>query len=123
MFYENELRFLCDTFKKCHVQIATVSPDDPLDGIIDTELDSLFGRISGQTTIHGYLGDLAPRTMYKLVGPLKLSYTYLLLPETEADTVLIVGPYLSSALTSRQILEIGEERGLSPKSQRFLNEY
>ncbi len=123
MFYENELRFLCDTFKKCHVQIATVSPDDPLDGIIDTELDSLFGRISGQTTIHGYLGDLAPRTMYKLVGPFKLSYTYLLLPETEADTVLFVGPYLSSALTSRQILEIGEERGLSPKSQRFLNEY
>lgn len=124
MFYENELYFLCDTLKKCHVSTAIVTPNDNLGSIIPAGLDSIFTNIySVDTPLHKIIGNSEPRTMYKATDVLELSYIYFILPDTQKTSFLFIGPYIDSPLTTFQILEIAESNGISPKNQRYLNEY
>ena len=68
MLYENELRFLSDTLKKCHIKTALVSPNEPALAVFgdeaafpfineefkDETVGSFFGKI--RTQIHCRLG-------------------------------------------------------------------
>ncbi len=124
MFYENELSFLCDTFKKCHVRASAVSPDSPIASVMDTELSSLLGvhRLEG-LSVREAVGAVSPCTMYKLTDEFRFCYIYLLLPTSAKASVLFVGPYLTEPLSSGQTLEIGERHGISPKSQHYVDDY
>lgn len=124
MFYENELRFLGDIFKKLHIQTYVVSPSDKLSSILPTGLESLFDMVySGDELLYKVIGEVKPCTMYKATDPLSFSYIYLRLPEDNKNSLLFIGPYNRSRLTSRQLMEIAEGFGISPKNQRYLNEY
>ncbi len=120
---ENELRFLCETFRKCRIQAKLVTPNEPVSHMVDDGFAPLFERlVSTNMPIGRIMGDLAPRTVYKSVDTFKLRYMYLLLPDSN-PTMLLIGPYAHATLTARQIMEIGEQSGISPKNQKFLNEY
>ncbi|MBE6765807.1 MAG: AraC family transcriptional regulator [Ruminococcaceae bacterium] len=124
MFYENELRFLRDTFKKIHIQTNIVSLSDKLSSILPPGLDSLFDTVySGNEFLYKIIGEVKPCTMYKATDPLSLSYIYFILPEDSKKSILFIGPYNRSRLTSRQLMEIAERFSISPKNQRYLNEY
>ena len=124
MFYENELSFLCDTFKKCHVRASAVSHDAPIASVLDTELASLLGAHPWEgKTVREAVGNISPCTMYKLTDEFRFCYIYLLLPTSAKASVLFIGPYLHESLSSGQILEIGERHGVPPKSQHFVDEY
>ena len=121
MFYENELRFLCDTFKKCRVQAVIESPDAlsiPTGSGLDVILEGI-PNTKPQTPAFNRLED---RTMYKYSNGLGCHYIYLKLPSVKAQ-VLVIGPYLSSPLSHRQIFELGEKLGAPPKSIKYLEEY
>ncbi|MBQ9993967.1 MAG: helix-turn-helix transcriptional regulator [Clostridia bacterium] len=124
MLYENELGFLCDTFKKCRVRASVVAPGDSISRVVDTNLNLLLGAaVYEESSIHKITGNLAPCTMYKSTDPLGLCYIYLLLPTAGVTSILFVGPYLPAQLNTRQMLELGEKYGIPPKSQRFFEEY
>lgn len=123
MFYEKELQLLCNTFLKSHVHTCVVSLSDSVKTIFENDLNTAFmNAYTEETPIHRFLGNPQERTMYKMTDVFKRCYIYLILPETQ-NKVLFIGPYLSSELGSREIFEIGEKNGVSPKSQRYLNEY
>lgn len=122
--YEKELRFLCDTLRKCHVQVSTLSLSDSVSSLIPADPYVPFQGISDRDkTVGQCIGAPAPNTMYKIRDNLNRHYIYFLLPDGKDSTLLFVGPYLSARPTPQQILELAEQIGLPPKSQRYFNEY
>lgn len=124
MFYENELQFLCDTFRKSRVRALATTPAELsalLSGIDFDSNQSTF--LSEKYTVSEIFRHLEPRTMYKSTDRFKRCYIYLLVPKKEATTVLFIGPYFSSPVSPREILEIGEKNQISPKNQRYLDKY
>lgn len=124
MFYENELQFLCDTFQKCHVKTAILACEELKGSLMNTDLGALFGKTAPERVlIPSAVNRISPRTMYKLTDHFGLCYIYFLLPDFPRPTVLLIGPYLPSSPSPGAALEIGERNGVSPKSQRYLDEY
>ncbi len=113
MFYENELRFFCDTLKKSGLRV-TISPVNDFSES-HSESDLLPApRI---------LGPLDRFTMYKLADSFDFCYIFLLLPETVDPTILMIGPYLTAPPSHERLLELGERCGVSPSQQLRFEEY
>ena len=125
MFYDRELDFLCDILRKCRVKATAVSPLASIGSVVDTELyEALNAPFDASQSVHHYTGPLEQCTVYKTTNAFKLCYVYLTLPASpEESRILFIGPYLSAPLSSRELLELGEMIGISPKSQRYLEEY
>ncbi|MBQ9162619.1 MAG: helix-turn-helix domain-containing protein [Clostridia bacterium] len=124
MSYEKEVKLLCDTFKRCRIPASVVSPLDPIDNVIDFSIrDILYKDYGKQPTLQSFIGTLLPNTMYRYTDEFKLCYIYLRLTNTSDTSVLFIGPYLSESLSSRQLLELGENLGVPPKSQRYFERY
>ncbi len=123
MFYENELRLLCDTFKKCHVCAASARLDAAVKDIINTDLYSFFGDDArGDVTFAEYFGDVEEQTVYKYTDALGHCYIYLLLPSAKSQ-ILVIGPYLNAHRSVQDILELGEKLGVPPKAMNYFKEY
>lgn len=124
MFYERELQFLSDTFKKCRIPTSVISPKDKPHLFTENSFKSIENIIPALSrSIEGLFGSAEPYTLYKYCDDFKINYIMLKLPESPYDNVLLIGPFLVSALSSRQILEIGEKKNVPPKNQRILEEF
>lgn len=121
---EGELQLLHATFQKSRVPFAVVRPEDPVELLAPVGFEPFFARtVEKGSTVGQFLGELTHGTLYKGCDDFRFSYHYFLLPPGEETRIVFIGPYLSCALTDRQLLEIGERNGVSPKSQRYLNAY
>ena len=124
MFYEPELRFLRETFKKCRIQTLIADLSLPMDKADDPGLYvSLIHGISPDTPLHQILPPVLPATIYRLQDVFGCRYIYLLLPELPRDAIFAVGPYLTTALDKSQIMQWAESRGISPARQTQLELY
>ncbi len=119
MLHEKELHFLCDVFKKCHIRTSVMSC---------AEAEAFdFGENFGKLPLYRrfsrrMLDGLSHGTVYKLRDALGLCFTFLLLPSEDAS-ILLVGPYHAALPSPMQLLELGERSGISPKRQRYFEEY
>ena len=124
MFYENELNFLCETLRKSHIRASSASLFDPVGEVVDVEI---FGAAAQNTDpqlpFYKYIGDVQPHTMYKTTDELSRWYIYFLLPTVTEQRVFFAGPYLSHALSTEELLEIGMRIGVPSGSQQYLAEY
>ena len=124
MVYENELRFLCDTFQKSRLKALTLTPSD----LLKPELSSSGLAYEGDAflppigSLPRFWEEIEPRTVYKFTDSYRRAYLYLQLPEIPQTTLLVIGPYLGAPILPEQIPEIAEQNGISPKSQRYLDE-
>ena len=124
MLFENELNLLCSTFQKSHIRVELVTEAAVAAAILpeDVETDLMLGN--DVRLWHSVLRQsLKPATLYKTADEYRRTYLYLLLPERVEKTVLLIGPYLPEALTQEELLELGEQNGLSPQMQRYVSEY
>ena len=125
MFYQNEMRLLCDTFRKGNVQASILKRDDPAVKLIDESVFPFVEREDFESiTIGECLGEISPRVIYKATESIGLSYIYFELPETEGECILCIGPYIyNKPHSSQKILELAEKNGISPQKQRLFEEY
>ena len=122
MFYESELQFLCNTFRKSHVQTAVVPTTAPAGSILDMNLMSLFGYLPDQNMpLYTFFEKAEPHTVYKSTNAFALAYLYFLLPGRAS--LLFIGPFINAPLSPRQVLELGEKNGVPPKKQPLLESY
>jgi len=122
--YESELSFLRSTMKRAHIHTSVVSPGKPFRNILPPELETLFGDYYPcDSPLHKVLGDTEANTMYRQSDALGLSYIFFILPESSRSEYFFIGPYTRTDISQRQIMEIAESNGLSPKNQRYLEEY
>ena len=117
MHYEQQLRLLCDTFRKCRVQTMILGADSLSDSRLTSGLRVL---LAGKKTADGTL--LENATVYRATDSLSCNYIFFRLPEFSADAILLIGPYLTSAPTQKQIMEWGEQNSIAPDKQRQLAE-
>ena len=119
MRFENDLQFLCDILKKCHIDARVVSINDPLALALDERFLSLFGG-KYNVTVEGLIGKIAPRTLYRISENFGFSYTCLPL---DGQAVLFIGPYLTEPHQKEKLFEYANNVGISQKNLRYLNEY
>ena len=74
-------------------------------------------------TIQKALGNIEDATKYRFKNELGLHYTFMRIPLLSEKNILFIGPYLHEPLSSKEILEMGEELKLSPSVQKILKEY
>ena len=124
MFYEKELKFLTDTLKKCHIRTALISPDEPMNSLIGEDVVPIFTpeAFKGKT-LREALNKPEHKTLYKMTDSFGRCYQYMLLYGAKTDIIFSVGPYLSEPLSQKRLLELGEELKISPKNQRYFEEY
>ncbi len=122
--YESKLSLLRDTFAKGHVPVSVVALTDSISKVfaLDSELP-FMGPLDRALTFRQYYGDPAPKTVYKVCDRWNRCYLYFLLPDGKDSTLLFLGPYLSEKPSSLQTLELAEQVGISPKFQRYFDEW
>ena len=124
MLYENELKFLYDTLNKSRVSADIISLDLPVDSVFDKTPFSITDKSHlRDSTIGEYLGLIENNTIYTIRDSFQLRYTYLLLPDTKSQLLFILGPYVDSPFSEKQILEIEEKNGILPKHHNIVNDY
>ncbi len=124
MFYEAELRFLRDTFKKCRVQTNIIDLAATLEERQDLILPVFsISRPDSRKPIGQILPEVNSATVYRIADPFDCRYLYMRLPELPGDAILLIGPYLCTPPTQQQILENSEQLGVSPSLQKQLAEH
>lgn len=124
MFYETELIFLRETLKKCRVQSAVIDLTAPLSQRKDLLLHSFItDSIDTEKKLRELLPKAEPNVIYRICDPLFCQYILLLLPDMPWDTALSIGPYLTSAPDSQQILEWAEAAGIQPAGHKALTSF
>ena len=118
MLYEQELRFLCDTFRKCHIQTMILDSDTLSDNRLPATLQMLF--TGNKTQEHNFV---EPANVYRATDSLSCSYIFFKLPDFAQDAILLIGPYLISNPTSQQIMEYAEQHSISPGKHKHLAEH
>lgn len=124
MFYEAELHLLRETFRKCRIQ---------------THIAELQKTLSEQSeaTIHAFMSEhldlslplsanippVLPETIYRVRDPFDCRYTYLRLPESSPELILVIGPYLPAQPVRAQIMEWAERNRISPAQLKLLESY
>ncbi len=124
MMYEAELRLLRETFRKCRIQTLLIDPRVPLDLRADM---GLMQFLSDTETAHLTFSEAVPalekQTVYRMVDWFGRRYVYLLLPDLPQETVLLIGPYVGKPIEQREIFELAEKWGVTPKMLKELESY
>ncbi len=122
LFYKNELKFLSDTFKKCHLQTLLL----PLGTSINLQIDLMLRKIIGGSELYDktfskIFNDILDNTIYRFIDSFNLNYIFLKLPDN--NTVLCVGPYLSHEIFDQKILELAENNHLTTSCIKKLEQF
>ena len=117
MRFDEQLRFLTDVLRKCHIGTTILSAADRLGDLPDSLSESL------SKTVAETVGEVEEVTKYCITSETGLHYLLLRLPIPGERNLLLIGPYLSVQPSQSEILLLGERLGLAPSTQRFLEEY
>lgn len=115
MFYKAELELLRDTFRRgrIHTQIAELS--QPVGKYVDNEIfPFLAEHLPLDQPLQVLIPTAMPGVLYRLRDLFDCRYLYLLLPESSAQTALVIGPYLPVPISSPNLLELAEAAHLPP---------
>lgn len=125
MEYHSELQLLCDLFRRAGSSVSTVDPNGPMSQFLTTQLyiPGLSEKEDLSVPLREYLPQLQPETVYSITDRLFLKYTYLLLPNSDPESLLVFGPYLEKELSEQAVLELTESMDIPPAQQKFLQKY
>lgn len=124
MGYEAELHFLQATFERCHIKTLLLDPRESLDERADIGLGAFLADESvGHNSFSDLVSAIQAGTMYKMTDPFLCGYLFLILPDTNPQAVLFIGPYRTSELTEQQMLELAERFRVPPRQIPHLKNY
>jgi len=124
MFYENELKLFCDTFRRSRIPVTFISPEKKEFLRGEEELLPVArAMITGSVLREDILAKLQGNMVYRLKNSLSLSFLFFLLPGLGRQTLLVIGPFAHFEISEKDILEVCEKESLSPRAVRLLKEY
>ena len=103
MFYEKELDFLIKIFKKARISINVTTPE--------------------LTAYAEIICKAKENILYKMTDMFMCNYLYMLLPEHEDKTCLLIGPYKTEELATESIMEIAENLGFEASQVSKIEKY
>ena len=123
MFYERELEFVCNVFRRSHIQPRFLSVGDKMRDVFDVNMITFFSKnTDADAKVKALLPRLDGNVIYKMTTPHGFSYVYMLLPQRGEKNVFFIGPYVSAIPSTNDIFELGEELGISPKDQKIFEQ-
>ena len=124
MNHDNELSFFRDILEKCRIHTSMLSSLDNMGATFDHRMNRVVEFFSkSDTSIQSIFGNIESKTKYILYNDYKLHFICLRIPLLCEKNILFIGPYLSTPLTSKDVLEIAEKTGLSHIGQNVLKEF
>lgn len=124
MEYGDTLRLLHDVLTKMLIRVRTASLSASAEQLIDRALALLADHVYKKNAcLEEYFGHPEPKTLYNVTDPFGLSYLYMLLPENDGETVLVIGPFATEIKTTQALLEIEEWLGIPPKLHKLFFDY
>ncbi len=123
MFYEAELRFLRETFRKCRIPATIIDLNSTLQERQDLDLTLFYEYLDTNIPIAKLLPPIQEKVIYRLADPFFHRYLCFKLPELPTEGILLVGPYLETPLTESQLLEWAEAHQVPPGKQAQLMQY
>lgn len=124
MFYKNELDFLLSILKKSHVPAIVGESSEIAKRIEEYQMEGMRDcRFVEGGKAFIMLCNMEKNKVYKLTDAFFRHFLCLSLPLSPMGEALMIGPFLSETVSSEVILALGEEMGISPQKQRYLNEY
>ncbi len=122
MTYSKELQLLRDTYKKTNLKLACFKQADFFELKATHPFNDLHSDNASSFPAL-FSGPLLPLTMYRQTDIYRREWIYLLLPKKPEQEVLLIGPFVSKALSKEEVWEIGEQTGIPPQMQKTLIEY
>lgn len=124
MFYENELRLLRDTLRKCCIQTNVVDWSLPPE---ERQELGLYLQLTQYHSTDTPMADLFPllnlTTVHRMTDAFACRYLYLSLPEMSNNAVLVVGPYLCNPFNLEAFLEKAEKLGIHSEQKALLQDF
>jgi AraC-like DNA-binding protein len=123
MFNASELQFLRKAFAKCRINVSLCKPNDKLSDVANDIFKQIIADNASKLTVSDFIVEILPHTLYKITNRFSLCFNYC---ECQADgemSILIIGPYLSSPLSSSDILEICEKNGIFIGAHKYASEF
>jgi len=118
MFYQKELNFLMDVFKKRHLNSIIISKLNFEDQLKLLPSD-VFENLSFYQKV---IPSLLEERLYRISDQYERCYYFLQLPNSDG-LILSIGPFLIESIPNQRLLELGEKNGISPQKHSYLLEY
>lgn len=124
MFYDSDIRLVCDTYSRSHIGAQVLAAEDFCEALAERGIESALG-ISAPKKLYASLlaSPIMSTTMYKISDAFGLKYIYFLLPGHKNERIFLVGPYVSETPSREWMLKKLEEYALAPSKERWLSEY
>ena len=124
MFYDLELRFLIDTYKRSHINIQVIETGDFVKTTSSLSIEAALGADVPYDLYESFLASpIQSTTMYKIKDAFDLRYIYFLLPGIKVPTILLIGPYVSETTSIEWLMKKLEHYGIAPGKERWISEY
>ena len=118
--YKRELELAFSLFRRLRIPVRLAHTDEPLRSLDE----ALRQAIGAETTPFPTAGrKAAPKTVYKVADSFLCRYIYFLLPDTQAPTSVVIGPYLTEDPDRQTVLKIAEAMELPVNTIPQLIEY
>ena len=124
MFYEPELLLLRETFRKCRIQTHIAELQKPLSQQPEETIHAFISnRVDTVLPLSSHIPPVLSETIYRVRDPFDCRYTYLQLPETSPERILVIGPYLPAQPARSRIMEWAERNCIGPAQLKLLESY
>jgi len=124
MFYEAELHLLRETFRKCRIQTHIAELQKPLSEQPEATIHAFMSEhLDLSLPLSANIPPVLPETIYRVRDPFDCRYTYLRLPESSPELILVIGPYLPAQPVRARIMEWAERNRISPAQLKLLESY
>ena len=118
------LFFFCRILEKMRINSNIVQHESAPAEMIDFGLRKHLGRESEyDESIRRVLEFIEENTVYRLTDPYCCKYIFMVLPETDGGTSLVIGPYISFEMTSERLMEESERAKFPASEFRNLEEF
>lgn len=121
MFYDREIDFFRSFIENCKIKTSIIS-DKKTPENLDLGIRQLLGLEHDYTNLFG-LSRLEKKTILSIQDIFSCKYFFIVLPETEEKTVLLVGPYTTRLISRDEIEEKALSYSLSASAVKNIHKY
>ena len=124
MSHQGELEFLCDTFKKNHIDTHIISSDTAITSVLDSVITPILNIKTESPALKELIGELSPHTLYRHTDPFGLSFSFFILDgTTDTAEILLIGPYIIKAHSPDRLQVVCKKAGLTPTHRKCIEDF
>ena len=114
---------MSEAFAKCRINVSLHAPEDKIADVANEIFRPMLTNTSNNLTISEFFGEIMPQTLYKITNRFSLCFSCCECVNDGNRSLLLIGPYLSSPLSTVDILEICEKNGIFIDTHKYASEF